>query len=275
MNIRSNINVNFNPFLAPYQSAPSVDKNNGTVFSLNATPVNSIGNESSINALDLKDNLLAKFLPNNFIAKYSENGFIKKQVEKNPKIKELLAKKGLDVKVNIQNFLGITNSHLVPTYNYAKLIMEKSGINFSPEDYSIMEQAALLHDIGKIFIPAEILNKKEGLTASEREIIELHDSLGVELLKGSQLSPKVLTLIGAHHNYDGNEDNGLLTQILKVADVYSALKENRAYKNSMNDDKTFEVLYQKAMNKEFSIELVDVLKQAVKKDELVPKFTVA
>ena len=141
--------------------------------------------------------------------------------------------------------------------------MKESGINFSPEDYTIMEQASLLHDIGKIFIPAEILNKKENLTQKEREIIGLHDILGVELLKNTQLNPKVLTLIDSHHKCDGINDNSILTQILKIADIYSALKENRSYKTSMNEEDTFKVLFEKAQSGEFDKKLVVLLRKII------------
>lgn len=229
---------------------------------------------AQLNSLNLKDDLLARFLPQNFIAKYLDSGFISKQIQNNPKIKELLAQKGLEISVNPQNVIGIVDSHLIPALNCARLIMQKSGITFSPQDYTQMEQAILLHDIGKIFIPTEILNKKSNLTENERKIIELHDILGVELLKGTQLPLSVLNLIAAHHNYAGNEDNSILTQILKIADVYSALKENRSYKSPMSDELTFEFLYDMANKGEFNSKLVDVLKQVILSQNL-EKTTVA
>lgn len=227
-----------------------------------------------INSFNLKDNLLAKFLPQNFIAKYLNEGFVKKQIEANPKIQELLAEKGISVQPNLHNVRDIIHSHLIPTVNYAKLIMEKSGITFSHEDYSIIEQAALLHDIGKIFIPVEILNKKGKLTKEEREIINLHDELGAELLKNSKITPQVVALIGAHHNSKDNENN-ILVQVLKIADIYSALKENRAYRPAMSNEEAFDILYQKAQNGEFNESLVDVLKCAVSEEQKSQDIVIA
>ena len=199
--------------------------------------------------------------------------FLNKPIN-NPKIKELLAQKGVEISINPQNVIDIVDSHLVPALNCARLIMQKSGISFSPQDYAQMEQAVLLHDIGKIFIPVEILNKKSNLTENERKIIELHDTLGFELLRGTQLPITVLNLIASHHSYGGNEDNGILTQILKIADVYSALKENRSYKSAMSDDLTFKSLYDMANKGEFNPKLVDVLKQAISSENL-QKTTIA
>lgn len=224
----------------------------------NTTPLDA----GKINALNLKDNLLAKFLPLNFLAKYLNTSFINAQIKKNPKINELLLSKGLSPNINIQNITNITDSHLMPTYNYSKLIMKESGLNFSPEDYSTIEQAALLHDIGKIFIPTEILNKKTNLSQQEREIIDLHDTLGVELLKNTQLSPKVLTLIKSHHD-NSKENNNILIEVLKIADIYSALKENRPYKPTMTDEKAFEILYKKAETGEINKKLVTTLEKAL------------
>ena len=247
MSIKS---ANINPFAYQYASLPVINNNEKktNIFTNKIQTSNFFDNSINTtkpNSLYLKDDILAKCLPNSFIAKYLNSGFINKQIQNNPKIQEILNAKGLAVNANLHNVLEIINSHLIPTYTYAKLIMKESGINFSPEDYTIMEQASLLHDIGKIFIPAEILNKKENLTQKEREIIGLHDILGVELLKNTQLNPKVLTLIDSHHKCDGINDNSILTQILKIADIYSALKENRSYKMSMNEEDTFKVLFEK------------------------------
>lgn len=278
MGIETFSNININPFQS-YVSQPKEIQHTqqSGVFTPNTrsyfTAVKP--EHAQINALNLKDDLLARILPHNFIAKYLNEGFIKKQIENNPKIAQILKEKGLDVNINFQNMLSIINSHLIPTTNYAKLIMENCKISFSSEDYATMAQAALLHDIGKILIPTEILNKNQNLTQQERSIIELHDTLGVELLKNTQLNKKILTLIGAHHNYDGNEDNSTLTQILKIADIYSALKENRAYKNPLNDETTFKILYEKAQNGEFDKYLVDVLKQATTNPSTTQKLTIA
>ena len=280
MTVNTFSNGNVNPFNLSYVTQPNsqmvTTKNNVFIPQIIEQTRTQIPLESEqIKALNLKDNLLAKFLPQNFIAKYLNDGFIQKQIQNNPKIKEIIAQKGLKTETHAQNILNIINSHLIPTTNYAKLIMEKSGISFSMEDYSIMEQAGLLHDIGKIFIPPEILNKKNNLSPKERAIIELHDTLGVELLKHTTLSPQILTLIGTHHNYGGYEDNSILTQILRIADVYSALKETRAYKDPLTNDETFEILYKKAQQGEFDKKLVTVLKNALDEKLNTQKIVVA
>ncbi len=272
----SNVNINsFRSYVALPNEIQRTPKSNIFIPEVKTNFTELKSEQAQINALNLKDDLFAQFLPKNFIAKYLNKAFVENQVKNNPKIAQILKEKNLDVNINFQNVLDIIESHLIPTTNNAKLIMKNSKISFSKEDYSSMEQAALLHDIGKIFIPPEILNKNNGLTQGERSIIELHDALGVELLKNTQLSPKILTLIGAHHNHDGKEDNSALTQILKISDIYSALKENRSYKNSLNDDETFEILYQKARNDEFDKCFVDVLKQATTVDSASKESLIA
>jgi HD-GYP domain-containing protein (c-di-GMP phosphodiesterase class II) len=68
--------------------------------------------------------------------------------------------------------------------------------------YLYLTQAALLHDIGKVFIPSEILNKKGKLTPKEREIVQLHNRLSYEILKTTDLNPKVAQLAYEHHDYE-------------------------------------------------------------------------
>ena len=58
-------------------------------------------------------------------------------------------------------------------------------------------------------------------------------------------------------------DNNILTQILKIADIYSALKENRSYKTSMNEEDTFKVLFEKAQSGEFDKKLVVLLRKII------------
>ena len=84
----------------------------------------------------------------------------------------------------------------------------------------------------------------------------------------------MLTLIGAHHDSKENENN-ILVQILKIADIYSALKENRAYRPAMSNEEAFDILYQKAQNGEFSKSLVDVLKNAIREENKLQDVIVA
>lgn len=211
---------------------------------------------------NFNDRLLTKFLPEKFVGKYANANFLQQAVDNNPKIKQMLSEHNLDAKIVPQNVTSIVKNHLIPTMVYAKEIMDKSGEYFTPDDYEKMSQAALLHDIGKALIPAEILNKKETLTKEEREIIKMHSELGYEILKSSNLSPKVLKMVKNHHDYGQPHVKDSLTQILTVADIYSALKEKRAYKKAMSNEEAFNILDKNSSNGDFEKLYVNALKNS-------------
>jgi putative nucleotidyltransferase with HDIG domain len=99
---------------------------------------------------------------------------------------------------------------------------------------------ALLHDIGKVFIPEIILNKKGKLTKEEYEIIKKHPSLGYNYLKDNSNIDAVTRAIALHHHErldgsgypDGQKRDEIhkLVKIVAVADVFDALTSNRIYR---------------------------------------------
>jgi HD-GYP domain-containing protein (c-di-GMP phosphodiesterase class II) len=97
----------------------------------------------------------------------------------------------------------------------------------------------LIHDVGKLAVPPEILNKPGALTAAETAIMRTHPQAGVELLRSADLSPLVLSVIRDHHERpDGSgyprAHAGRQVQefprIAAVADVYDAVTSERVYK---------------------------------------------
>jgi putative nucleotidyltransferase with HDIG domain len=100
---------------------------------------------------------------------------------------------------------------------------------------------ALLHDVGKIVVPSDILNKHSALTPEERAIMERHPTAGVELLRDVEFPWDVLPMIRGHHErWDGHgypdglagESIPLAARILCVADVYDALTSQRPYRRA-------------------------------------------
>lgn len=100
---------------------------------------------------------------------------------------------------------------------------------------------ALLHDVGKIVVPPEILNKAGKLTPEERRIMESHPVAGVELLRDVEFPWDVLPMIRGHHErWDGHgypdqlagESIPLPARILCVADVFDALTTDRPYRKA-------------------------------------------
>lgn len=238
-------------------------------FSPQTQPIQSTYGQKFLS--NAEDRLLARLLPEKLVSKYASKDFLQKAVANNPKIKQMLAEHNLEVKISPENVTEITKSHLLPTMYYAKEIMDKSGEYFTPDDYEKMTQAALLHDIGKALIPSEILNKKGALSKEEREIVQLHNELGYEILKSSNLSPKVLSMVKNHHDYGQPHVKNSLTQILTVADIYSALKENRSYKQAMSNEDAFNILEKISSNGEVEKLYVNALKHSQKTTTKTPE----
>ncbi|MEX2155018.1 MAG: HD domain-containing phosphohydrolase [Gemmatimonadaceae bacterium] len=102
---------------------------------------------------------------------------------------------------------------------------------------------ALLHDVGKIAVPSDILNKAGPLTPEERAWMERHPVAGVELLSDVEFPGDVIPMIRGHHErWDGHgypdglagEDIPLAARILCVADVYDALTSHRPYRRAFD-----------------------------------------
>lgn len=104
---------------------------------------------------------------------------------------------------------------------------------------------ALLHDVGKIVIPAEILNKAGPLDPEEWVLMRSHPEAGVELLRGIDFPEDVIPIVLSHHEkWDGTgypaglagEAIPLAARVLGLADVYDALTTNRSYKRGMTHE---------------------------------------
>jgi len=240
---------------APVPQTPTKD-----VFGLQTKPIPETYSQKVLS--NIQNRLFTRLLPESFVAKYVNKDFLEKAAANNPRIAQMLAEQNIELKIEPENVRNITKSHLVPAMFYAREIMSNSGHYFSPDDYEAMTQAALLHDIGKALIPSEILNKKGALSEKEREVVKLHNDLGYEILKSTVLSPKVLAMVRNHHNYGQQGPRDAMTQILTVADVYSALKEDRPYKKAMSDKEAFEILEKGAEKGEYDIAFVNALKKS-------------
>ena len=115
------------------------------------------------------------------------------------------------------------------------------SINLTIKDLKELFIGALLHDIGKLFIPSSILLKKGSLTKEEFEIMKGHPRKGYNylILKNLGISNKALRICLEHHEridgtgYPNNlkeNEIGILSKIVSIADVYDALTSNRSYR---------------------------------------------
>ena len=192
------------------------------------------------------------YLTNPLLDKLIHEERIETTAKTNIKIRELMKKYDLPIAINIDELEKLKQGHLKETRNFvSKIYMSlpfeiKNKINLQD-----VQQAASFHDYGKVLIPKPILNKKTKLNEKEFEIMKLHSEFGYELLKDKGLSDKVLNLIKYHHqnlNKEGypkienNFEYGFESQILNIADKYSALREKRSYKNPLGKYEALEII---------------------------------
>jgi len=139
-----------------------------------------------------------------------------------------------------RNFDNYTYVHSVNVGLLATLIAIEMG--YRDEQLKELTLGALLHDLGKMTIPSEILNKPGGLTSQEFEILKQHPLRGVELLREVKVSQEVLAGICQHHerwNGQGYPDRlrsdaiHRNAQVIAVADVFDAITADRPYHDGM------------------------------------------
>lgn len=200
------------------------------------------------------------YSPKQLLTAYSNPSYVKELINSNKNVSEILKANNLNEIIYPENILNISNSHIMTTTACALNIANKMGLSSS--DKKILETASIFHDFGKILIPTELLNKPSELTEDERKIVDLHSVLGYELLYSSGMNERILELIKNHHN-PMSKNPDILGQILSVADIYSALREERSYKSSMSEKEAISLLDQKAKSGEVSTEVVNALKASI------------
>ncbi|MFW2383442.1 MAG: HD-GYP domain-containing protein [Acidimicrobiales bacterium] len=130
-----------------------------------------------------------------------------------------------------------THGHSARTASLAVSIGVRMGLD--GDALRMLAQGAYLHDIGKLAIPDEILNKPGKLTPAERETINTHPTIGCDLAAAHDILKPCLPIIRHHHErFDGNgypdglsgEKIPLLARIAAVADVWDALITDRSYR---------------------------------------------
>jgi HD-GYP domain-containing protein (c-di-GMP phosphodiesterase class II) len=115
-------------------------------------------------------------------------------------------------------------------------------IGLDVRELEILEQASILHDIGKIGIESFILQKQGKLTSKEYSLIKLHPLIGEEILGPIDTLESVRQTILQHHErYDGNgypyglrgEELSLKARILSVVDTFDAMMSERSYRKAL------------------------------------------
>ena len=133
-----------------------------------------------------------------------------------------------------------TRGHSDRVSEYSVLIGEKLGL--SEEDIKRLRIGGLFHDVGKIGVPDNILQKSGDLTDEEYAEIQHHPTIGAHILSTATIFQDILPIVKYHHErYDGSgypenlkgENIPYLARITAVADSFDAMTSRRVYRNSL------------------------------------------
>lgn len=191
----------------------------------------------------------------------------------NPRIRQILKENGMPIRANVEELNKLKQGHLLNSRITAAKMYSALPENLKQEvNLSDLQEAAMLHDYGKVLIPTEILNKKSALNPQEKEIMDLHSELGYELLKSKGVKPSVLNLVKYHHQtpdgtgypaIDNNFEYNTEMAMLAAADKYSALTENRSYKPAMPKNQALDIIQEDVNSGQIPQDVYDALKKSV------------
>ncbi|MBQ2644163.1 HD domain-containing protein [bacterium] len=208
------------------------------------------------------EKFLAKYNPNALLARYMSEESVNKMLQASPNVSKILAEKGVQPKVCIDNLKNIQNTHVKTTVDVAVALADEMSL--PKEDKQAIVLGSIFHDFGKIMIPEEVLNKKGKLTSEERAIVDTHSQIGYELLKTTSMDSKALSIVRNHHRA-ASMTNDFLSKVVSVADVYSALTEKRSYKETMSDEDALVIIDSFVDSGKLDGDVVGALKQHLNK----------
>ena len=145
-----------------------------------------------------------------------------------------------------------------------------SFIYYLPEEVKDISLGYFLHDIGKVLIPTEVLNKNGRLSDKEFQMVKKHSyEKGIHLLETNRLlNPYIYNSVKYHHNSVFNDEKGcypedkhpielpIYVKICKLADIYDAMTSKRCYKEAFNPVGVVTEVYRKYANKDRMLQFI-------------------
>ena len=145
------------------------------------------------------------------------------------------------------------------------------ALGLSADDIEVIRLGALLHDIGKIGVPDDILQKAGPLTPEEYDAIKQHPTNGARILRSVPFLARHLPIVELHHERpDGRgypyglrgDDIPLIARVVHVADAYDAITSARAYRSRRSSGEALRELW-RGSGTEFHTEIVGALAMAL------------
>ena len=165
-----------------------------------------------------------------------------------------------------------TSGHSERVAKYAREIARRSGD--TDRALSKIYAVGLLHDIGKIGVPIDIINKTSRLTDEEYELVKAHTTAGASILKTVSEFPALSVGARSHHErYDGRgypdglkgEDIPRMARIIAVADAYDAMTSRRSYRDALPQDVARSEIV-KGRGTQFDPQFADIMLQMIDED---------
>lgn len=174
---------------------------------------------------------------------------------------------------------GQTGQHVKRVSEYTKLLATEMG--FSEEKVEELRVASMMHDVGKLLIPSQILDKPGKLTDEEFAEIKKHTEYGRKLLEnahGDIMETSRIVALEHHEKWDGNgyahiagDNISIEGRIVAVADVYDALTSRRSYKEAWAEDEAYEEIV-KCSGTHFDPKVVEAFKSCYSKIQEVRRM---
>jgi len=161
-----------------------------------------------------------------------------------------------------------THDHSRRVAKIARHLAERAGR--SGETLDLVEAAGLLHDLGKLRIPDDILDKPASLTREERALINRHAYDSFRILRNVFGATPIAYWAGAHHEnllgtgypfHRPGKQLDLEARIISVADIFQALSQTRPYREQQSRDEVFAQLLERAQAGRVDNEVVELLEQ--------------
>lgn len=181
-----------------------------------------------------------------------------KQAEQNLKQSNLQLRKNLAgtikaMAMTVETRDPYTAGHQRRTSDIARNIARQ--MQLSKREIDGIRMAGVIHDLGKISVPAEILSKPGKISTSEFSLIQNHPQTGYDILKGIDFNWPVAEIVRQHHErLDGSgypyglkgDEIRIEAKIIGVADVIEAMSSHRPYRPSLGSNKAFGEIMQKS-----------------------------
>lgn len=206
--------------------------------------------------------------------KYLDEKAITEMIKVNSEIEKIFNKFKIPIKINMNILDHLVNNHLSETRKIAIGIANQLPSKYQElVNRKALSEATSLHDLAKVIIPENIINKNGSLNEEELAIMRKHSDLSYEMLKSTDLDSETLNLIKNHHHDNLSSERcddlgaDINLQILSVADKYSALREKRSYKNALSAEQSLEIIHQEVREGKFHTSVYEALTNYVYQEE--------